>query len=106
MSDGPDLLERTRMALFDVGEDPESVSWSPNTPGTLFAPGLWYASDDQVRLLWAAEQIASFAPGGVLLCWACQLDHRDQGTAYAATLARCTAYLPLTEDCGVDRDPT
>ena len=40
------------------------------------------------------------------LCWACQLNYRDQGTAYAATLARCTAYLPLTEDCGVDRDPT
>jgi len=101
MSDGPDLLERTRMALFDVGEDPMLAI---RTEGNV----IWFSGRTPDDVAWRAGSIAKMADGGQpSMCRSCYVEScRTTLEDVMAARARCAAYLPLTEDCGVDRDPT
>lgn len=101
MSDGPDLLERTRMALAEVGVDPMLVRWHPTAGGELLNVS-GYRADFAV--LWRAEQLAKHHDADrVIHCLACALRSSRDYRPDAVVFADCLAYLPLTEDCGIDR---
>jgi|DEB19_MinimDraft_3_1074340.scaffolds.fasta_scaffold72997_4 hypothetical protein len=98
MSDGPDLIERVRMCLAEVGEDPEGIWRGPD--GTIFV-----AAHVSKRMAWKARCLVLWTEkrrtDG---CWACAHAASLKGTeACKAVRTTCRAYLPLTEDCGVSR---
>lgn len=97
MSDGPDLLERARMALTDCGEDPGQIIWHPLKPGILALPN-W---SEMTPIVWRAAELArAVDPSHRQRCWACV--HADP----FRWRDDCRAALPLTEDCGIDRGPS
>ena len=95
----PSLLERTRMALAEVGYPPE-VTRSTDDPEVIqFLRG---AVPHQVA--WRAASIARGACGMKQLCFACA----EAGASldvdrYADAKARCLADRPCVMDCGVER---
>jgi len=99
---GPDLLERMRMCLFDVGVDPEAAQRV--RPGVINTNGV----DVDNRTAWRAMTIARLHPDRSCktMCFQCAFAARviaGDKVAYRAATRRCAARLPLTEDCGVDR---
>lgn len=96
MSDGPDLLERIRMCLAEVG----------------VVDGRVYRRDDgRVALLaadmhteWRAVSIAAWPRH--LVCWSChqaRQEHADDLDGFNAATAACLAVRPCTEDCGASQ---
>lgn len=98
MSDGPDLLERTRMALMEVGADPSLVRASEH-PDIIES----HRSLDN-RVAWRAVSLARMAVGDRTSCFACSCRCWWETTEGALAIRdRCEATRPMTEDCGVDR---
>lgn len=88
---GPDLLERTRMALAEAGYPNAEVK--PLYGGIDCAIILSGPNAVPDEVCWRAHHVAN-PTGTVLPCWTCW----DWGTADA-----CLADRPLVRDCGIDR---
>lgn len=95
---GPDLLERTRMALAEAGYPNVTVRSYMGRPcvtaGAVPSEVMWKAIST-VRGEGRSEQ----------MCWACRLTVPD-GTPLAGIdriTERCLADRPLVRDCGVAR---
>ena len=93
----PDLLERTRMALAEVGYDPSRVTMTAN--GTIRTWGNIPRIDR-----WRATSIAR-ASGEKQICFECRdpLGPAPGCAAITAARAACLADRPLVRDCGVTR---
>lgn len=94
---GPDLLERTRMALAEVGYDPLLATEGPRKVVVI---------DGSVSMLdaWRAVSIARMSQDRQS-CFACRSmipTNADMETLLA-TSAGCRADRPLVRDCGVTR---
>jgi hypothetical protein len=94
----PDLLERVRMCLAEVGENPERVYLHPS--------GAVACREGDPRLFWRAF-VLSLTPAQreQMMCFACYsaMEPPSCPSDQQATSDKCRASLPLTEDCGVDR---
>lgn len=95
---GPDLLERTRMALAEVGHD---VLMRAEADGSVFA-----GAGVPLMDLWRATSIArSIEAPDEQICWLCSEATIVWGflQVHAADRAACLADRPLVRDCGVTR---
>ena len=96
---GPDMLERVRMCLAEVGEDPGLASQTDE--GALLILG-------DPRVAWRAWSIAAvpLANPNKYLCWTCCTTKPATSKAEAGAIrAACEATRPCVEDCGRDRSP-
>lgn len=100
MSGGPDLLERVRMCLAEVGEPTRGLALLPKGR-VAFPPGVAY------DVQWRALSIARVATGEKQSCLACSarwtsLPQWSRPDPIASRDA-CLANRPCMEDCGLDR---
>lgn len=99
MSDGPDLLERMRMCVAEVGHDPSLVTRNPNEPGT----AQWWGGGDG-RDFWRAMSLVRHSVGRSQMCWECaRLAMHLASDDRKAALDACEATRPCTADCGASR---
>ncbi len=93
---GPDLLERVRMCLAEVGEDSDQVWVDPVRRVLCYGPRV------AVHNVWRARELVATGvdgPANNPICWACfQASPRD-----AIQQRNCLATRPCMEDCGLDR---
>lgn len=105
MSDGPDLLERMRMCVADVGYRPGAIMDPTHEQRSRGVDFVYDVDELPSRVAWMASSIADPAPSGDHLCWACHPAHhgpvRDE--LWLEAQRRCLATLPCVEDCGVSR---
>lgn len=96
MSGEPDLLERVRMCLAEVGAE---------TTGVTFEDEVIYCSwEVEFRTAWMAVSIARIPEGIKPACFACAAAHQFRSAErIRAGRDRCLASRPCQEDCGVDR---
>ncbi len=96
--DKPDILERTRMCLSEVGIDPSAAFLGPNGRVQVRV----YSNMDN-KMLWKAVNIASYYDDDYAFrCFACYVavPTMNPGTPL---YDRCQAPVRLMEDCGIDR---
>ena len=97
---GPDLLERVRMCLAEVGEDPNAARLHDDYPDMVTTTGL------DRRTSWRAVEVAkAHDPGRKPRCWACRqsLGLRVSHETLEANRHACLATRPCMEDCGLER---
>lgn len=91
----PDLLERTRMALAEVGYDPSHVHPIPGG-------GLSIKTTIPALDRWRAASIAvGNSPRN--FCYACIPGRSGDVTKTKSVASACLADRPLVRDCGVAR---
>jgi len=84
------------MCLAEVGEDPANVDAAGD--------GGFYFAGTPNEVAWRAVQLAKMGTGERQFCFACSLAAAYlDGERWEAVTDACRAYLPLTEDCGIDR---
>lgn len=93
----PDLLERTKMALAEVGYDPHYVRHGRRS-GTV-----QISFDVPAIERWRAGQIARAHPDGPFICWRHYEPTDHDWHARDAAFTACLADRPLVRDCGITR---
>lgn len=94
----PDLLERVRMCLAEVGVDQMFAVEVDEFGGIEFE---WNCPD---RVAWRAAELGRAPDGLEPICWVCSEDAWHlPAHAYRMRRHACLATRPCMEDCGRDR---
>lgn len=92
-----EMAQRMRMALAEVGiTNPGAVTHHPDKDGIFFDP---LAVDQETA--WRAGEVSGAARPFCLAC----LRASPRTAPKAPYRERCEAYLPFTQDCGMERTP-
>lgn len=99
-SEAHELLERTRMALAEVGHDPDLAKLYGDHVGiTRTGPNPISRLD-----IWRATSIAR-RPGDKHICWTCRSAAPDgDGAQLEDAFIACRASAPLVRNCGLHDD--